>query len=204
MVQLSLNVFLPWLVLVMLAHAASGQTEYLHTGNQYLNEKRYDEAEQTFREAIKSDTSNLIYQCQLALALLSQSKYNDAQVTLNNVLSKDSANIGALWYAGLNNFNNKNADLRIAIGYFEKALTFLQEQQNQYYAANWYIGRSLHLLLQKDGITYDETSRLIEAYATYLRMQPNAKDADSIKEFLERVKRKRPPSNVMMWVYRTE
>lgn len=199
-----MKVFFISVILMALVQIASGQINYLGQGNQYLNEKKYEEAEKTFKEAIYSEPSNLVYQCQLALSLIKQSKHTEAQEVLNNLLAKDSADIGGLWYAGMNNFLDKSADLRLAISYFEKALAHLYESQSQYYSANWFIGRSYHILLQKDGLTYDETSRLIESYSTYLRLQPDAKDAGAIMEFTERVKSKRPTNNVQMWVYRTE
>ena len=36
----------------------------------FLNSKQYDKAEETFRQAIKSNPTNLIYQCQLGLTLI--------------------------------------------------------------------------------------------------------------------------------------
>ena len=42
-----------------------GQDKYLDEGNKFLNSGEFDKAEKTFSEGIKSDSSNLIYQCQL-------------------------------------------------------------------------------------------------------------------------------------------
>ena len=113
-----------------------GQTNYLDKGNQQLNNKDFIGAEQTFLDAIKSDSTKLIYQNQLALSLIKQERHNEAQKILNKILSVDSFNVGALWYTGTNKYLDKSADLRQAIKYFEKVLPLLNEKQGQYYSAN--------------------------------------------------------------------
>jgi len=133
------------ILLFFLAQSSFGQTNYLDKGNQQLGDENFVGAERTFREAIKSDTANLVYQNQLALSLSKQKKHRDAQEILDKVLATDSTNIGALWYAGTNNYSDKNSDLRTAIKYFEKVLHLLEEGQGQYYSANWFIGRSYQI-----------------------------------------------------------
>ena len=176
------------------------QTDYLKQGNQYLGEQNYLAAEKIFKQAAQSDSNNLIYQCQLALALLSQSKHAEAQAVLDKVLAKEPSNTGALWYAGINSFQNKSGDLRKGIGYFEKALTNLNQSQGQYYSANWYIGRSYHILLTTTGLSYNEVSRMLECYSTYIKPQPDADDAKQIAAFVKHIKEVRPPQNVQKWV----
>ena len=105
-------------LLLFLLQSSFGQTNYLDKGNQQLNDEDLIAAEQTFREAVKSDTSNLIYQNQLALSLMKQKKHSEAQRLLDKILLIDSTNIGALWYAGTNNYLDKNRDLRTAVKYF--------------------------------------------------------------------------------------
>ena len=188
------------LVSTLCIETSFAQTDYLSEGNNYLHQEKYGQAEKTFREAIKSDTSNTIYKCQLALALLNQEKYTDAQTVLETVLSRDTANVGALWYAGMNNFQNKTGDLRKAIVYFEKTLLYINKNSGQYFSGNWFIGRSYHILLQKDGLSYDEVSRMLECYSIYLHLQPNADDAGNISSFVEHIRGIRPPENVKKWV----
>ncbi len=186
--------------LLIIASNAYGQTNYLDKGNQQLNDNDFVAAEQTFRDAIKSDSSNLIYQNQLALSLMKQKKHSEAQKILDKVLLLDSTNIGALWYAGTNNYLDKTSDLRVAVNYFEKVLPLLNESQGQYYSANWFIGRSYQVLLQSDGLTYDEVSRMLECYSTYIRLQPNANDAGKISAFVQHSKNIRPPDTVKKWI----
>ena len=176
------------------------QTNYLEKGNKYLNEEKYHEAENTFREAIKSDSSNLVYQCQLAFALIEQNKHTEAQKLIDKVLLKDSNNVGALWYGGMNSYLDKGADIRQGIKYFEKVIPLLKETQGQYYSANWFIGRSYQILLQTDGLSYDEVSRMLDCYSTYLRLQPDADDAAKITAFVQHIKNIRPSENVKKWI----
>ena len=111
--------------IISLVQVSFGQTDYLEQGNQQLNSGDYAAAEIIFREAIRNDSSNLVYHDQLAFALMQQKKYSEAQSVLDKVLLKDSLNVGALWYSGNNNFLVKNGDLRVAVKYFEKTLTLL-------------------------------------------------------------------------------
>lgn len=176
----------------------TAQDRYLEKGNTHIGNNEFDKAEKVFRKGIKSDSSNLIYQCQLGLTLIQQEKYSEAQFVLDRVLWKDSNNVGAIWYSGIGNF--KSGDDRKAIHYFEKALTLLDKQSAQYYSANWYIGKSYSILLRTDGISYTETDRMFECYEEYLRLQPDANDAAAIREYVDRKKARRPPSNVLKWV----
>jgi tetratricopeptide (TPR) repeat protein len=188
------------ILLFLLAHISFGQINYLDKGNQQLNNEDFIGAEQTFREAIKSDNSNLIYQNQLALSLMKQKKYTDAQNILDKVLSADTANIAGLWYAGTNNYLDPNSDLRRSIKFFEKVLPLLKESQGQYYSANWFIGRSYQILLQSDGLTYNEVSRMLDCYSKYLKLQPNADDASNISAFIQHIREIRPTDNVKKWI----
>jgi tetratricopeptide (TPR) repeat protein len=193
------NLFITTLLFIA-TQSVFAQTNFLIEGNQLLSAEKYTAAEHTFRKAIKSDSSNLVYQDQLALALMNQKKYNEAQKTIDKVLSIDSTNSGALWYGGMNNFLDENADLRKAIQYFEKALRHLKESQGQFYSANWFIGRSYQLLLQSNGLTYSEVSRMLDCYSAYLKLQPNADDATKISGYVKHIKDVRPTDNVKKWI----
>lgn len=190
------------LLIIFLApsFASFGQPDYLKEGNVYLNNGQLDKAEQAFREGIKKEPENLIYQCQLGLTLIKQEKYNEAQKVLDKVLAQDPNQVAAIWYSGIGNY--KGGDNIASINYFEKALTYLDPSSGQYYSAHWYIGKSYFHLLGTKGLTYDETNRMIECYKEYLRLQPNANDAIQMKDFLDKVEAKRPPDNVKVWIYK--
>jgi tetratricopeptide (TPR) repeat protein len=186
------------LLFFALLFATYGQDNYLESGNKFLNNGEFDKAEKIFREGIKSDSSNLVYQCQLGLTLIQQKKYTEAKITLDKILEKDSINVAAIWYSGIGNF--KNEQYKEAIIHFEKALSVFDKNSGQYYTANWFIGKSYSTLLKTDGLSYQETDRMFECYEEYLRLQPNANDAAKIREYVNRKKKRRPPSNVLKWM----
>ena len=170
------------LLFLTIVFTTFAQNTFLDKGNAYLNNEEYDKAEQTFREAIKSDTTNLIYQSQLGLTLIQAKKYADGEKILNKIL-KINPNYGAaIWYSGIGNFYN--ALDRQAITKFEKALTLLDNESGQYSSAYWFIGKSYSNLLKNHGLTYIETDRMFECYKEYLKLQPNAEDASQIKEYV--------------------
>ncbi len=179
---------------------AFGQDTYLEKGNTYLNNNVFDKAEQTFSDGIKANPTNLIYQCQLGLSLVKQKRFSDAEKIFVEVLAIDSIDVAAIWYSGIGNFYAEQD--KQAISRFEKALTLLNKESGQYYSANWFIGTCYSNLLKKDGLTYAETERMFECYEEYLKLQPNAKDAEKIKEYVERKKKRRPSSNVLRWIDR--
>ena len=175
-----------------------GQDSFLTKGNEFLNNGEFKKAEKTFRKGIKTEPTNLVYQCQLGLTLIEQKKFGDAETVLVGVIKSDSNNIASYWYSGIGNF--KNGQDKKAINRFEKALTLIDKNSGQYFSANWFIGKSYSILLRTDGLSYKETDRMFECYEEYLRLQPNAEDAGKIREYVERKKKRRPPSNVLKWV----
>ena len=188
------------LIIVFLITTGSiyGQENYLEKGNTYMNNGELEKAEKTFQDGIKAEPENLIFQCQLGLTLIQQKQFKKAEKVLEKVLKTDSNNVAAIWYSGIGNF--KAGEDRKAIERFEKALTLLDKNSGQYYSANWFIGKSYSILLKTEGLTYNETDRMFECYDEYLRLQPNAKDAKEIKEYVERKKKRRPSDNVKKWI----
>lgn len=186
------------LLFFLISLNAFGQDDFLDNGNAYLNREEYEKAEEVFRQAIKSEPDNLIYYCQLGLALIQQKEYKKAEGILQQVLEKDSTHIGALWYSGIGNYKAGND--RMAIKRFEKVLPLLDENSGQYYSANWFIGKSYSVLLRTEGLTYQETDRMFESFEEYLRLQSDAKNSEEIREYVERKKKRRPSDNVEIWV----
>jgi tetratricopeptide (TPR) repeat protein len=174
------------------------QRNYLEEGNALLSQNKNKEAEELFKEAIKSEKDNLVYQTQLGLALINQGKYKEAEKQLNKVLSKEPNHTGALWYSGINNFQNAN-DFRKAILYFEKAYPLIADTSPQFFAVNFFIAKSYRNLLYTEGLTYDETSRMLETSKEYVKLQPDASDAPQFTAFIKYVEENRFPPNVKIW-----
>lgn len=174
------------------------QRNYLNEGNTLLSQNKNKEAEELFKEAIKSEKDNLVYQTQLGLALINQGKYKEAEKQLNKVLSKEPNNTGALWYSGINNFQNAH-NFRKAIQYFEKAYPLIAATSPQFFAVNFFIAKSYRNLLYTEGLTYDETSRMLETSKEYVKLQPDATDAPQFTAFIKYVEENRFPPNVKIW-----
>ena len=177
---------------------ALGQKTRLEKGNSFLNNGDFDKAEKVFREGTNADPNDLILQCQLGLTLIQKEKYADAEAVLTKVLEKEPDHLGANWYSGIGNY--KNAKDRKAVEHFERVLPMLDKSSGQYYSANWFIGKSYSNLLRTEGLTYKETDRMLECFEEYLRLQPNAKDSQEIREYVDRKKKRRPSDNVERWI----
>lgn len=177
-----------------------GQDKYLEKGNEFLNNQQFEQAEQTFREGIKSDSTNLIYKCQLGLALMNQGKNDDTEKVIINVLKIDSLNVAALWYGGINSFTAKKGDFRKAIMYFEKSYPLIDKSSGQFFGVNYFIAKSYRNLLYTEGISFEETNRMLETYKTYTKLQPDAEDYQETTNFIKYIEEKRPPKNVKNWV----
>ena len=193
-----MRILLSTLFILTFTFCSYAQVDYLDEGNSYLNSGEFEKAKETFEAGIKAEPDNLIYQCQLGLTLIQQKEFKAAEQTLEKVLIIDSTNVAAIWYSGIGNF--KGGQERNAIERFEKALTLLDENSGQYFSANWFIGKSFSVLLSTEGLTYDETNRMFECYEEYLRLQPNADDAEKIREYVKIKMKRRPSDNVKLWV----
>jgi tetratricopeptide (TPR) repeat protein len=190
------------ILFLIISFNAFGQIDYLSEGNKYLNQNKNVEAEKLFREAIKSDNNNLIFKCQLALSLINQKKHSEAETEISEVLVKDSLNVAALWYGGINNFQNK--DFKKSVHYFEKAFPKINKNSPQYSAINFYIGKNYSNLLYSDGLSYYETDRMLETYKEYIKLQPNGEEIPDLESFVIKIKKQRPPKNVLKWTITTE
>lgn len=178
--------------------------DYIDNGNVLMSENKFSKAENVFREGLKQEPDNLIFKSQLALTLIEQDKNDQAEKIIVEVLKKDPSFPAALWYGGLNNFSKKKPDFRKALSYFEKLYKLIDKNSKQYSALNFYIGKSYQKLLYKEGLSYDEVDRMIEAYNKYVESEPDAENIINVKSFVERIQNNRPGRNVEKWVITTD
>lgn len=185
-------------LVILIPMITFAQRNYLDEGNKLLSQDKNKEAEELFRAALKSEKGNLVYQTQLGLSLINQGNYSEAAKQLEKVLSKDSNHVAALWYSGINNFQNAK-NFRKAILYFEKAYPLIAVTSPQFFTINFYIGKSYRNLLYTEGLTYDETSRMLETSKEYVRLQADASDVLPFSTFIKYVEENRFPPNVKIW-----
>lgn len=176
---------------------------YFDEGNHLLSENKFAEAEEMFQKGIKQEPDNLIFKSQLALSLMNQSKNDQAERIIVEILKTDPSFAAALWYGGINNFSKNKPDFRKAISYFEKSYDLIDKNSAQYFGVNFFIGKSYHNLLYTEGLSYDEVSRMLETYKKYVELQPDAEDAEAIKSFIQKIEKSRPGKNVKKWAITT-
>ncbi|CAD7811569.1 hypothetical protein CHRY9390_02379 [Chryseobacterium aquaeductus] len=190
------------LFIFVVSHLAFCQdiTVYLDEGNELISKNKFSDAENTFRKGLKEVPENPILKSQLALSLINQDKNDEAEKVIDEILVKQPEFTAALWYGGINNFSKTKPDFRKAIYYFEKAYNLIDPNSQQYFAVNYYVGRSYRKLLYREGLTYLEVDRMLETYKKYLELQPNAEDSIDAKNFIKKVEEKRPGKNVGKWI----
>ena len=169
-------------------------------GNQLLSENKFSDAESLFHKALKEEPDNLDFKSQLVLALINQNKNDEAEKNIIEILKKNSSFPPALWYGGLNNFQKNVPDFRQAISYFERFYKVIDENSNQYFAVNFYIGKSYQNLLYTDGLSYDEVSRMLETYKKYMDIETDTEVTNKIAGFIKTIEENRPGENVKKWV----
>jgi tetratricopeptide (TPR) repeat protein len=198
------KIFLLFFFLISYSVFSQDITVYLDEGDELISKNKFADAENTFRKGLKENPQNPILKSQLALTLINQDKNDQAGKIIEEILAQQPEFTAALWYGGINYFSKKVPDFRKAISYFEKAYPLIDANSPQYFAVNYYIGRSYRKLLYREGLTYNEVDRMLETYRKYIELQPNADDLIDAKSFVKKVEEKRPGKNVGKWIITTE
>ncbi|MCW3167884.1 tetratricopeptide repeat protein [Chryseobacterium sp. 09-1422] len=198
------KIFLLFFFLISYSVFSQDITVYLDEGDELISKNKFADAENIFRKGLKENPQNPILKSQLALTLINQDKNDEAGKIIEEILAQQPEFTAALWYGGINYFSKKVPDFRKAISYFEKAYPLIDANSPQYFAVNYYIGRSYRKLLYREGLTYNEVDRMLETYRKYIELQPNADDLIDAKSFVKKVEEKRPGKNVGKWIITTE
>lgn len=188
------------LIFIVSFQMTFAQTDYFEKGNTLLQQGKFDEAQRVFENGLKENPENLMYKNQIALSLINQGKNNEAEKIIEEVLKVDSLNVASLWYGGINNFMAKEGNFRKAIIYFEKCYPLIDQNSGQFFGVNFFIGKSYRNLLYSEGLSFQETDRMLETYKKYTELQPNADDYQETIKFIKYIEEKRPPKNVKKWV----
>lgn len=176
------------------------QIDFFEKGNSLLKQGKYKEAQKIFENGLRENPKDLMCKNQIALALIEQGKNDEAEKTIEEVLKDDSLNVAYLWYGGINNFMAKKSNFRKAIIYFEKAYPLIDQNSGQFFGVNFFIGKSYRNLLYSEGISFEETDRMLATLKKYTELQPNAEDYQDTIKFINYIKENRPPKNVKKWV----
>ncbi len=86
----------PWILILFFLFTksllAQPVNEIIKTGNDLYKQKQYEEAEQEYRKALQSDSTNTVAQFNLGNSIYRSGKLSEASVVFNEVASKEKNN----------------------------------------------------------------------------------------------------------------
>ena len=134
----------------------------------------------------------------LSHALIFQSRFTEADSLLRKVLESDTNLAGTYWYMGLS-AERQGKDLK-AVGLFKKYVTKTSNPLNINVSAWLHAASGYRRMMRKDGINTAQFDEMIYLYNQYLDAAPTEVYADSVREFMERVKPRKPaPGQKLIW-----
>lgn len=134
----------------------------------------------------------------LSHALIFQSRYSEADSLLRRVLESDTNLAGTYWYMGLS-AERQGRDLQ-AVRLFKKYISKTANPLNVNVSAWLHAASGYRRMMRKDGINTAQFDEMIYLYNQYLEAAPTEVYADSVREFSERVKPRKPaPGQKLIW-----
>jgi|GEM_PF-3245970 len=176
--------------------------DYYQEGNEFMNQRKFALAEQTFRAGVIADSSLHILYTSCAHALLMQKKYAEADSALDEVLKKNANFYGAHWYKGLNYLYWGQDSM--AVVSLKRYVAQAVPDNNEYAKAFYYLGRGFENILLNTGLTDSEISEMIAYYQQYCVLAEGHPTTTRILSFIESVKVKKPVNFKGKWVYKEE
>jgi Flp pilus assembly protein TadD len=151
-------------------------------GVQYLKLGELDNASETFKAALKVEPDLFIPRLNYGIVLFQQKKYAEANTELDLALKKNEASSTAHYFKGrvliaLQRYDDAVIEFQrvVAIGGEEVSL------------AHRFLGG---LYVQKG-----DNARALSELQTYLKLQPDSKEADQIKELIKKLQESNPKQN---------
>lgn len=148
-------------------------------GVQYLKLGHTDKAIETLKEAIKLNPEAYGPRLNLGIALLEAKKFSEAEEQLRGALKQNSSLPTGHMYLGLclvrmNRYDDAEKELLLAI----------QGSNNQLAMAQYYLG----------GIYWkkEEYPKAVEALEAYLKLTPNAQDAERVRATIKDLRSRTP------------
>jgi tetratricopeptide (TPR) repeat protein len=134
----------------------------------------------------------------LSHALVFQSRFAEADSLLKKVLESDTNLAGTYWYMGLSaERQNKNLT---AVYHFKKYLTKTANPLNINVSAWLHAASGYRRMMRNEGITTAQFDEMVYLYNHYLEAMPTEVYAETVRDFLERVKSRKPaPGQKLVW-----
>lgn len=134
----------------------------------------------------------------LSHALIFQSRFSEADSLLRKVLESDTNLPGTYWYMGLS-AERQGKDLK-AVGLFKKYVVKTANPLNVNVSAWLHAASGYRRMMRKEGINTAQFDEMLYLYDQYLEAMPTEVYADSVRDFIERVKPKKPmPGQKLIW-----
>ncbi|MDQ3816486.1 MAG: tetratricopeptide repeat protein [Acidobacteriota bacterium] len=145
---------------------------YNEMGAQYMQLNRLDKAAEAFQSALKIARDAFVPRLNYGYVLLQQKKYAEAEAELRRAIEKNGNSVDAHIYRGRALIRLRRSDE--AEKELQRAIAIGGEEAN---LAHRYLG-ALYIEL-------GERERAITELETYLKLMPNAQDANQIREIIK-------------------
>ncbi len=170
----------------------------LAQAQQAIRKKEFLKAEQICLRMLAQHPSDNDIRHLLSHALMFQSRYSEADSLLRRVLESDTNLAGTYWYMGLS-AERQGRDLQ-AVRLFKNYISKTANPLNVNVSAWLHAASGYRRMMRKDGINTAQFDEMIYLYNQYLEAAPTEVYADSVREFIERVKPRKPaPGQKLIW-----
>lgn len=126
----------------------------------------------------------------LSHAIIFQSRFSEADSLLKKVLESDTNLAGTYWYMGLSaERQNKNLT---AVYHFKKYIAKTANPLNVNVSAWLHAASGYRRMMRSEGITTAQFDEMVYLYNHYLEAMPTEVYAEAVRDFLDRVKSRKP------------
>jgi len=162
----------------------------LAQAQQAVRKKEFLKAEHICRRMLARHPLDNDIRHLLSHALIFQSRFSEADSLLRSVLESDTNLAGTYWYMGLS-AERQGKDL-VAVGLFKKYVSKTPNPLNVNMSAWLHAASGYRRMMRKEGINTAQFDEMLYLYNQYLEAMPTEVYSESVREFIERVKPRKP------------
>jgi len=165
-----------------------------------------DKAEAIYRKEYSKDSSKRMFYG-IVKSLTCQKRFEEANQLARYAMAIDSNETGNYWYLALNymKWNQSDSSVFYLKRYISKSEKLAELGKGNAFKGEqpkaWlYIGNIYRIKMHNEGITDKEWIDMVYAFERYLAMNPKDESVFALREFIERVRVKRPePTEILIW-----
>jgi tetratricopeptide (TPR) repeat protein len=170
----------------------------LGQAQQAIRKKEFLKAEHICRKMLVQHSSDNDIKHLLSHTLIFQSRFSEADSLLKKVLESDTNLAGTYWYMGLS-AERQGKNLK-AVDLFKKYVVKTANPLNVNVSAWLHAASGYRRMMRKEGINTAQFDEMLYLYNQYLEAMPTEVYADNVRDFIERVKPKKPmPGQKLIW-----